>query len=239
MDETDKLKLTYKQIKNYLRKKISNDSDNDSNNNSNNDSNNDSNKDNIRNKILCLFYANINFIPIAKNITPEEYEEVIKTFPPYFKDVDSSVILHIFNGQVSPKKPINIDYKFNEYTILDNTFLQISTKTFRPVYNENWKNEAEIVNKIDYKKQISFYADYLRYYLKSKKFANYDEFLKYIYIKYKKPVHKDYDNVFKIINKSYEPIFKFIEDNKLSFNDVKKIIIQSANVKNRIEMEIK
>jgi len=220
MNENDKLDLTYRQIKNYLRKNISNNNEND-----------------IRNKLLCLFYANINYIPISRTITNEEYEEIIKTFPPYFKDVENSIIIHIFNGQVSPRKPIEITYNFNDYTITDDTYLEISVKTFRPVYNENWKTETENVNKINYKKQISFYADYLRFYLKSKKFPTYDEFLRFIYNKYKMPVHKDYDNVFKILTKSYEPIFKYIEDNKLSYNDIKKIIVKSANIKNRIEIE--
>ena len=216
----DEIEITFKKIKNYLRKQISN-----------------NNENNIRNKLLCLIYSSKNYIPIANHITIEEYDKIIKDFPPYFNEVDSNTVINIFNNQVSPKKPIQLFYNFNEYNIMDDTYLTISTKTFRPVYNKNWKHKTAEINGIIYEKQISFYADYLRYFLRFKKFANYNEFLEYIFIKYKQPVHKDFDNVYKIINKSYEPIITYIVANELSFKDVKRLIVKSANVINRIQME--
>ena len=39
-------------------------------------------------------------------------------------------------------------------------------KTFRPIYKENWKEESEKINNVEFVKHRSFFAEYLRYYLK-------------------------------------------------------------------------
>jgi len=63
--------LNYRKIKNYLRKELSK-----------------YNENLIRSKLLCLFYSNINNIPLAKKIDNDEYKTIINDFPYYFKDVD-------------------------------------------------------------------------------------------------------------------------------------------------------
>jgi len=216
------LELNYKKIKNYLNKQIGN-SDNE-----------------IINKLSCLFYSNINNIPIAKEITEEEYNDSINNFPDYFKSVNKKKIIDIYNNEVSRKKPLNINYNFTyNYDIKDGNYLIISPYTFRPIYTNRWIEDSENINGISIKYQLSFYCDYLRYYLKYKKFPLFEEYLLFIFNKYKKPVHKDIINVYNNIKKSYEPINIYIQNNNLDYNDIKKTIIKSASIVNRIEMQNK
>jgi len=216
------LELNYKKIKNYLNRR----------------SGNSDNK--IRNKLLCLFYSNINKIPIAREITEEEYNDSINNFPDYFKSVNKKKIIDIYNSEVSRKKPLNINYNFTyNYDIKDGNYLIISPYTFRPIYINQWKEDAENVNGISIKYQLSFYADYLRFYLKYKKFPAFEEYLLFVFNKYKKPVHKDIINAYNNIKKSYEPIKIYIKNNNIDYNDIKKIIIKSASIVNRIEMQNK
>jgi hypothetical protein len=218
--------LNYRKIKNYLRKQLSK-----------------YNENLIRSKLLCLFYSNINNIPLAKKIDNDEYKTIINDFPYYFKDIDREKIIEIFNKDVSSKKPLDVNYdiyiKFYNYDINENNYLEISKNTFRPIYEENWKEKTEKINNIEFKYQHSFYADYLRYYIKNKKFPDLIEFISYIYNKYKKPIHKDILNVFKNIEKSYNPIKKYIEENNLDYEYIKDCINKSASIIKRIEIQNK
>ena len=217
-----------KKIKNYFNKQLGN----------GNSSGNDNS--NFRNKLMCLFYSNINMVPIAKEISQEEYNLIITSFPDYFTSVSKKEILNIFNNEVSSKKPLYINYNFiYNYDIKDGNVLPISPKTFRPIYTDNWKEEAENTNGILIKYQLSFYADYLRYYLRFKQFPSFDEYLLFIYNKYKKPVHKDILNAYNNITKSYEPIHTYIKTNNLEYKEIKKTIIKSASISNRIEIQNK
>jgi hypothetical protein len=61
--------------------------------------------------------------------------------------------------------------------------------------------------------------------------------MKFIYDKYKMPVHKDIRIVFNNINKSYEKIRDHIENTNMTFKEVSQIIKQSTSISNRIIME--
>jgi len=214
--------LTYRKIKNYLRKEISK-----------------GNTSNIINRLLNLYYLNINNIPIAKEITKEEYEKTIESFPYYFKDVDKNKIIEIFNKEILPNNPLKVNYDIElyNYDIKDNNYLEISLNTFRPIYEEDWKRKTEEINGVEITRQYSFYADYLRYLLRYKKFPELDEFILFIFKRYKRPIHKDKINVYKNIEKSYKPVKEYILKNNLNFIDIKKILINSSSILNRKEIQ--
>ena len=220
--------LTYRKIKNYLRRNISNDSDN-----------NKYNK--IRNNLLSLYYDNINLIPIFKRINEnsDEYNIAINNFPHYFKEVNRDKIIEIFNKDVSPRKPLRVHYdeefesRYN-YNIEGNNYLKISKETFRPYYYDDWKVRASLINKVDVSKQHSFYADYIRYFIKNNKFPTFTEFITYIFNKNNIPVHKDILNVYTNIYDSY---IKALPLSKLSNEEIKKRILLSTSINKRKEIQ--
>jgi len=214
--------LTYKKIKNYLRRHISND-----------------NK--LRTTLLSLYFDNINSIPIFKKIDENsiEYNIIINKFPYYFKNVNRDKIIEIFNNDVSPRKTLNVYYdkdfetRYN-YDILSDNYLKISNETFRPYYYDDWKIRASLVNKIDITKQHSFYADYIRYFIKYNKFPSFNEFITFIYNKYNVPIHKDILNVYSNISYSYS---KVISSNTLNFDEIKKRILITTSINRRKELQ--
>jgi len=215
--------INYRKIKNFLRKFSSNIRD-----------------ENILRKALYkLLYYDINEYPINIKKSIEEINYDILPFPSYFKNIKREEIIEIYNNNVKSNyyKNINIDEINEDYDIIGNIKLEISLKTFRPIYNENWKKISEDINKVEFNKQKSFYAEYLRIYLKLKYFPNFDDFIKYLFNKYQIPVHKDIKNVFENIDKSYENVREYIKINNISYEDVKKILINSTNISNRIIMQ--
>jgi len=212
--------LDERKIINYLRKNASN----------------NENQNKIRNKLLSLFYKTIEDIPITTTI--DSYKELLNEFPNYFHSKTREEIIKLFNDEVCPKKPIIYNYSsIEDYDIKSNNYLEVSNKTFRPLYEDDWKEKTKILNGISMENQQSFYAEYLRYYLKFKKFPEFKEFLNYLYYKLNRPVHKDIEIVFENIEKSYNPIKDFIKNNNLSFKEVKAILIQSTSIKNRKELQ--
>lgn len=213
--------LDERKIINYLRKNASN----------------NENQNKIRNKLLSLFYKTIEDIPITTTI--DSYKELLNEFPNYFHSKTREEIIKLFNDEVCPKKPIIYNYSsIEDYDIKSNNYLEVSNKTFRPLYEDDWKEKTKILNGISMENQQSFYAEYLRYYLKFKKFPEFKELLNYLYYKFNRPVHKDIAIVFENIEKSYNPIKDFIKNNNLSFKEVKAILIQSTSIKNRKELQI-
>ncbi len=213
--------LDERKIINYLRKNASN----------------NENQNKIRNKLLSLFYKTIEDIPITTTI--DSYKELLNEFPNYFHSKTREEIIKLFNDEVCPKKPIIYNYSsIEDYDIKSNNYLEVSNKTFRPLYEDDWKEKTKILNGISMENQQSFYAEYLRYYLKFKKFPEFKEFLNYLYYKLNRPVHKDIEIVFENIEKSYNPIKDFIKNNNLSFKEVKAIIIQSTPIKIRKELQV-
>ena len=213
--------LIDRKIINYLRKQSSN----------------NQNQFEIRNKILSLFFKTIEGIPINLKITNDELNDKFKEFPHYFQTKTREEILDFFNEKVCPKKKINYPYDLYDYDIRENTHLEISPKTFRPLYESDWKTKTEVINNTEFKYQQSFYINYLRYYLQKKEFPSFKQFLIYIYNKYQKPVHKDIKIVFDNIEKSYKPIKDLIKRNNMIYNDVKKTLINSTPISRRIEMQ--
>lgn len=214
--------LDYKKIKNFLRKYSSNLGDDYQ----------------LRLSLLKLFYYDIDGIPIAK-IKPE-LDIDFNMYPYFFKNKNRQEIIDIYNKEVKCKSLIKIynEDELNNYDIKENICLEISLKTFRPIYNENWKKISEDVNNVPFEKQKSFYAEYLRLYLKLQYFPTLNEFIKYIYYKYQMPVHKDIKIVFDNIEKSYIKVKEYIQINNLVFKDVRKILIKSTAIQNRIMMEL-
>jgi hypothetical protein len=214
----------YRKIKNYLRKKSSTivtDYE-------------------MRLKLQRLFYNDIDGIPIAILKSKDEcYNN--EEYPYYFQNKTREEIIDIYNKDVKTKYLIKIynKYELNDYDIKKDIYLEISLKTFRPVYNENWKKISEEINEVAFDKQKSFYADYLRCYMKIKHFPSFEEFMIFSYNKYEMPVHKDIRIVFNNINKSYEKVRDYIEVNNMTFEEVSKIIKQSTSISNRIIMEQK
>lgn len=214
--------LIDRKIINYLRKNASN----------------KENQNQIRNKILGLYYKSINGIPINYQVSIDELIEKLKDFPDYFQLKSRQEILNLYNEYVCPRKKI-ITYfsEIVDYDINENTYLEISLKTFRPIYQNDWKYQTELINKTSFNNQYSFYNYYLKYYLQKKDFPSFDQFLNYIYYKTQKPVHKDIKIVFDNIEKSYEPIKEFIKLNNLIFKQIKQILINSVAISNRIELQ--
>lgn len=213
--------LEERQIINYLRKNASN----------------KENQNNIRNKLLSLFYKTINGIPITIKIDNEKSRELLKDYPLYFQLKTREEIIELFNKEVCPKKPIIYNNNRIDYDIKDDNYLEISNRTFRPFYVNNWKEQTKIVNGVGVENQDSFYMEYLRYYLRFKRFPEFDEYLNYIYYKFKRPVHKDIRVVFNNIEKSYESIKEYIKKNNLTYNEIKLILIKSTGINNRKEMQ--
>jgi hypothetical protein len=217
IDDTTK-DLDYRKIKNYLRKHSSTIADDYQ----------------LRLKLYQLFYYDIDGIPIAKLKPIDEIN--MDNYPYYFKNKTREEIIEIYNNEVKSKYLIKIynQEELRDYDIKSNIYLDISLKTFRPVYKDDWKKISEEVNEVSFDKQRSFYADYLRCYLKLKNFPTFNEFIKFIYNKYHMPVHKDIKIVFDNIEKSYKDAKDYIENNNISFDIVRKSIVVSTPIANRI-----
>lgn len=220
---TEDLILNYRKLKNYLRKYSSTVYD----------------ENNLRKLILKLFFYDINNIPLA--IIKKEDEIDWNEFPKLFKLVDRESIVDIYNKFVKSNyykdliiKDIN---ELDTYSIIPNNKLEISLNTFRPIYKNNWKELSEEINKISFNRQKSYYAIYLKLYLKLHYFPDIDEFIKYIYNKYQEPIHKDIKIIFHNIEESYKNIKEYIKENNLNYEDIKEKILKSTNILKRIEIQ--
>lgn len=213
--------LNYKKIKNFLRKHSANIADDYQ----------------LRLSLLKLFYYDINNIPIAK-FKPEN-EINYSEYPSYFKNKNRLEIIDIYNKEVKSKSPLKIytQDELNDYDIKNNNYLEISLKTFRPIYNENWKKISEEKNEVSFDKQKSFYADYLKCFLKLSYFPSFNDYIKFIYNKYKMPLHKDIKIVFDNIENSYEIVKEHIKNNNIDYKEIKNKIKFSTSIPNRILLE--
>ena len=223
-DNDNEKDLDYRKIKNYLRKHSSTIADDYQ----------------LRLKLHELFYYNIDGIPIAI-LKPEDESYVNNNYPYYFENKKRKEIIDIYNKEVKTKYLLKIynKHELNDYDIKENIYLDISLKTFRPVYNENWKKISEEINEVSFDKQNSFYADYLRYHLKYKNFPSFEEFIKFIYDRYQKPVHKDIKIVYNNIDKSYKEVRDYIRNNNITAKEVNKTIKLSTSISERILIEKK
>lgn len=212
---TEDLLLNFRKIRNWLRKHSSNIGD----------------EKNLRKLLFKLYYYDINDdIPIA--IIKNEDEIKWDSLPLIFKLVKRDDIINIYNNEVRSnyfKELKIVDINIINYQITKNS-LKISLKTFRPLYEDNWKELAEKVNNIDFTKQISYYSIYLKLFIKLHYFPTFDEFIKFIFNKYQIPLHKDIKMIFENIEESYKDVKDYIKTNNLNYKDIKDIIIKSTNI---------
>lgn len=211
--------LDYRKIKNFLRKHSSNIGDDYQ----------------LRKLLQSLFYYDIYGFPIAKMKPVNEIDWNL--YPYMFQNKTREEIIDIYNKEVKSKSLIKIltEEELGDYDINDNIYLEISLNTFRPIYKENWKEISEKVNKVPFNKQKSFYAEYLRCYLRLTYFPSLQEFMKYIYNKNQLPIHKDIIKVFNNIENSYKDVKEYIKNNNLTFKEVRKILLHSIPISNRIK----
>jgi hypothetical protein len=223
VDINDNKNLDYRKIKNFMRKHSSTIGDD----------------HRLRLKLQQLFYYDIDGIPIA--ILKPKDKINMDDYPYYFFNKTREEIIEIYNKEVKCKNKselkIYTDEELKHYDIKENICLDISLKTFRPVYKDNWKKISEEVNEVSFDKQKSFYADYLRCYLKLKNFPTFGEFIKFIYYKYQMPVHKDIRIVFENIEKSYKDVKDYIKNNKMTFQEISRVIKLSTTISNRLLIE--
>ena len=210
----------------------------------------------FKRKMKCLInshiIANDEYIPVDKIATEKDINEIMKTFPDYYNSHKYNELVYLStlvnpnysacNIQLEYNKPINYDIEFkndwsDKYIISTINPLKISFKTFRIVYNPNWKELAVNDNFVSVDNQISAYNDYIKFYIKYQHFPTFNEFAKYIYNKYKKALHKDFNNIYIEVSTSYNKIREYIEDNNYSYEEVKKIILDSCRIDDRIRIE--
>jgi hypothetical protein len=210
----------------------------------------------FKRKMKCLINSHIivddEYIPVDKIANEKELNEIMKTFPDYYNSHKYNELVYLStlvnsnysagDIQLEYNKEIKYDIEFKndwseKYIIPTINPLEISLKTFRIVYNPNWKELAVNDNFVSVDNQISAYNDYIKFFLRFQHFPTFNEFAKYIYNKYKKALHKDFNNIYIEVSTSYNKVREYIEDNNLTYVDVKKIILDSCRINDRIHIQ--
>lgn len=213
-------------------------------------------KDNtkFKNNIQCL-YQNaikinnhpINWIPIDGPASQEQINEILNSFPPFFKKLSINELVGIaqmVDPNLSASKielnsdwiPSEVNYKINwKYGLnnYNNLNIVISPNTLRPLYNINNKVWTEVVDSIYGCHDFSGMKYYMSLYLSIQRLPTIDEFLYYCYNKSK------YDTLpykskqwFYEFEKSYELL------KNMSYDDVKFKYNKSVSIKERIILEV-
>jgi hypothetical protein len=210
----------------------------------------------FKRKFKCLINSYIiadnEYIPIDNIATEKDINEIMKTFPDYYNSHKYNELVYLStlvnsnysagNCNIQYNKEIKYDIEFkndwsDKYIISTINPLEISLKTFRIVYNPNWKELALNDNFVSVDNQISAYNDYIKFYIKFQHFPTFNEFAKYIYNKYKKALHKDFNNIYIEVSTSYNKVREYIKNNNLTYEDVKKIILDSCRIDDRIRIQ--
>jgi hypothetical protein len=210
----------------------------------------------FKRKIKCLINSHIiaddEYIPIDNIATEKDINEIMKTFPDYYNYHKYNELVYLSTLVNSNYSAGNCNIQYNKEIKYDNEFkndwsdkyiiptinpLEISLKTFRIVYNPNWKELAVNDNFVSIDNQISAYNDYIKFFLRFQHFPTFNEFAKYIYNKYKKALHKDFNNIYIEVSTSYNKVREYIKDNNLTYQDVKKIILDSCRIDDRIRIQ--
>ena len=210
----------------------------------------------FKRKMKCLINSHIiaddEYIPIDKIATEKDINEIMKTFPDYYNSHKYNELVYLStlvnsnysagDIQLDYNKEIkyNIEFKndwSDKYIIPTINPLEISLKTFRIVYNPNWKELAVNDNFVSIDNQISAYNDYIKFFLRFQHFPTFNEFAKYIYNKYKKALHKDFNNIYIEVSTSYNKVREYIKDNNLTYDNIKKIILNSCRIDDRIRIQ--
>lgn len=209
---------------------------------------------NFKRKIKCLINSHIiaddEYIPIDTIATEDDINKIMKTFPEYYNYHKYNELVYLSTlvnsnysaNNIQIENNIIYDIKFkndwsNEYVITTIKPLEISLKTFRIVYNSNWKELSLIDNYVNVEEQISAYNDYIKFYIKFKHFPTFNEFAKYIYNKYKKALHKDFNKIYTEVSISYDKVREYIRNNKLNYEDVREILLASCRIEDRIRIQ--
>lgn len=211
---------------------------------------------NFKRKIKCLINSHIiaddEYIPIDTIATENDINEIMKTLPEYYNYHKYNELIYLStlvnsnysanNIQLEYNKPIKYDIQFkkdwsSEYIINTIKPLEISLKTFRILYNPNWKELSVKYNYVNVDQQISAYNDYIKFYIKFKHFPTFNEFAKYIYNKYKKALHEDFNKIYNEVSTSYHKIREYIKNNNLNYDEVKKIFLASSRIEDRIRIQ--
>lgn len=210
----------------------------------------------FKRKFKCLINSHIiadnEYIPVDKIATKEDINEIMETFPDYYTTHEYNELIYLSTLvnpnysanmiQLEYNKPINYNEIFqndwsDNYNVNSLNPLTISMKTFRIVYDPNWKELAEKNNGVSIDKQISAYNEYIKYYMKYKHFPSFNEFAKHIYNKYNKALHIDFKNIYDEVEIAYNEVRKYIKDNNLTYEQVKKIISDSCRIEDRIRIQ--
>lgn len=210
----------------------------------------------FKRKMKCLINSHIivddEYIPVDKIANETELNEIMKTFPDYYNSHKYNELVYLStlvnsnysagDIQLEYNKEIKFDIEFKndwseKYIITTINPLEISLKTFRIVYNPNWKELAVNDNFVSVDNQISAYNDYIKFFLRFQHFPTFNEFAKYIYNKYKKALHKDFNNIYIEVSTSYNNVREYIKDNNMTYEDVKKIILDSCRIDDRIRIQ--
>ena len=208
----------------------------------------------FKRKMKCLINSHIivddEYIPVDKIATEKDINEIMKTFPDYYNSHKYNELVYLSTlvnsnysaGDIQYNKEIKYDIEFkndwsDKYIISTINPLEISLKTFRIVYNPNWKELAVNDNFVSIDNQISAYNDYIKFFLRFQHFPTFNEFAKYIYNKYKKALHKDFNNIYIEVSTSYNKVREYIKDNNLTYDDIKKIILDSCRIDDRIRIQ--
>ena len=210
----------------------------------------------FKRKMKCLINSHIivddEYIPVDKIANEKELDEIMKTFPDYYNSHKYNELVYLStlvnsnysagDIQLEYNKEIKFDIEFKndwseKYIITTINPLEISLKTFRIVYNPNWKELAVNDNFVSVDNQISAYNDYIKFFLRFQHFPTFNEFAKYIYNKYKKALHKDFNNIYIEVSTSYNNVREYIKDNNMTYEDVKKIILDSCRIDDRIRIQ--
>jgi hypothetical protein len=210
----------------------------------------------FKRKIKCLINSHIivdnEYIPIDTIATENDINEIMKTFPDYYNSHKYNELVYLStlvnsnysanNIELEYNKPIKYDIEFkndwsDKYIISTMNPLEISLKTFRILYNPNWKELATIDNFVNIHEQMSAYNDYIKFYIKFQHFPTFNEFAIYIYNKYNKALHKNFTTIYNEVVISYTKVRQYIQDNNLTYDIVKKILLDSCSIKNRIRIQ--
>ena len=210
----------------------------------------------FKRKFKCLINSHMiadnEYIPVDKIATKKDIDEIMTTFPDYYTKNQCNELIYLSTLvnpnysagviQLEYNKPINYDAEFKndwseKYIVAIPNPLPISLKTFRIVYDPNWKELAEKNNNVSVDNQISAYNEYIKFYMKFKHFPSFNEFAKYIYNKYKKALHKDFKNIYIEVITSYNDVQNYIKDNDLTYEQVKKIMSDSCKIDDRIRIQ--
>ena len=196
----------------------------------------------FKRKMKCLVNSHIiaddEYIPIDNIATEKDINEIMKTFPDYYNSHNYNELVYLSSLVNSNSNDTEFKNDWSEkYVITTINPLEISLKTFRIVYNPNWKELAANDNFVSVDNQISAYNDYIKFYIKYQHFPTFNEFAKYIYNKYKKALHKDFNNIYIEVSTSYNKVREYIHDNNLTYEDVKKIMLDSCRIEDRIRIQ--